>query len=96
MKAIFLENADHLLTYQQVKALLEQAKQGHEALINEVIPHRFSILDVKHTLSQLLQAGISIRNVNYILERMAYWASQNFKIEDTSQKLLDELKEVPR
>ena len=59
-----------ILTRQDVQALLDNLKQTHPAVVNELIPSLLSIGQVQRILQNLLQEGISIRNLAGILEKV--------------------------
>ncbi len=59
-----------ILTRQDVQALLDNLKQTHPAVVNELIPGLLSIGQVQRILQNLLAEGISIRNLAGILEKV--------------------------
>jgi len=59
-----------ILTRQDVQALLDNLKQTHPAVVNELIPATLSIGQVQRILQNLLAEGISIRNLAGILEKV--------------------------
>ena len=64
-----------ILTRQDVQALLDNLKQTHPAVVNELIPGQLSIGQVQRILQNLLAEGISIRNLAGILEKVGDYAS---------------------
>jgi flagellar biosynthesis protein FlhA len=64
-----------ILTRQDVQALLDNLKQTHPAVVNELIPATLSIGQVQRILQNLLAEGISIRNLAGILEKVGDHAS---------------------
>ncbi len=62
--------AHEILTRQDVQALLDNLKQTHSAVVNELIPGSLSLGQVQRVLQNLLAEGISIRNLSGILERV--------------------------
>ena len=63
-------NAHEILTRQDVQNLLDNLKQTHPAVVNELIPGSLSLGQVQRVLQNLLAEGISIRNLSGILERV--------------------------
>jgi flagellar biosynthesis protein FlhA len=63
-------NAHEILTRQDVQNLLDNLKQTHPAVVNELIPGSLSLGQVQRVLQNLLSEGISIRNLSGILERV--------------------------
>jgi flagellar biosynthesis protein FlhA len=59
-----------VLTRQDVQVLLDNLKQTHAAVVNELIPSQLSIGQVQRILQNLLAEGISIRNLSGILDRV--------------------------
>jgi flagellar biosynthesis protein FlhA len=63
-------HCDEILTRQDVQVLLDNLKQTHPAVVNELIPTPLSIGQVQRILQNLLAEGISIRNLSGILEKV--------------------------
>jgi len=64
-----------VLTRQDVQVLLDNLKQTHPAVVNELIPAQLSIGQVQRILQNLLAEGISIRNLAGILEKVGDYAA---------------------
>ena len=64
-----------IITRQDVQALLDNLKQTHPAVVNELIPGMLSIGQVQRILQNLLAEGISIRNLAGILEKVGDYAA---------------------
>ena len=64
-----------ILTRQDVQALLDNLKQTHPAVVNELIPAQLSVGQVQRILQNLLAEGISIRNLAGILEKVGDYAA---------------------
>jgi flagellar biosynthesis protein FlhA len=77
-----------LLSRQDVQALLDNLKQTHPTVVNELIPAQLSVGQVQRILQNLLSEGVSIRNLSVILERVSDYA--------TVTKNPDELSEYAR
>jgi flagellar biosynthesis protein FlhA len=63
-----------ILTRQDVQALLDNLKQTHPAVVNELIPAQLTVGHVQRILQNLLAEGISIRNLAGILEKVSDFA----------------------
>lgn len=63
-------NIDELLTKADVKRVLEQAKQKDSQLVEGLVPNLISIGDLRRVLVNLLKERVSIRDIQYILERL--------------------------
>ncbi|HWI59932.1 MAG TPA: flagellar biosynthesis protein FlhA, partial [Bacillota bacterium] len=64
-----------ILTRQDVQALLDNLKQTHPAVVNELIPAQLTVGQVQRILQNLLAEGISIRNLAGILEKVSDYAA---------------------
>jgi flagellar biosynthesis protein FlhA len=64
-----------ILTRQDVQVLLDNLKQTHPAVVNELIPTQLSVGQVQRILQNLLAEGISIRNLAGILEKVGDYAA---------------------
>ena len=64
-----------LLSRQDVQVLLDNLKQTHPTVVNELIPAQLSVGQVQRVLQNLLAEGISIRNLAGILEKVSDYAS---------------------
>lgn len=71
LNKIVHSHAHELLNRQEVQRLLEQAKPQANALIEELIPKKLSMGHLLKILQNLLQEGISIRDLPTILETLA-------------------------
>ena len=77
-----------LLSRQDVQVLLDNLKQTHPTVVNELVPALLSVGQVQRVLQNLLAEGISIRNLAGILEKVSDFA--------TFSKNPDELSEHAR
>ena len=64
-------HAYQILTRQDVQSLLDNLKDDHPALINELVPNLLNIGQIQRILQNLLAEVIPIRNLVGILERVA-------------------------
>ncbi len=69
LSEIIKRNAHAILTRQDVQVLLDNLKQTHPTVVNELIPAQLNVGQVQHILQNLLSEGISIRNLAGILEK---------------------------
>ncbi|HWD93787.1 MAG TPA: flagellar biosynthesis protein FlhA [Verrucomicrobiae bacterium] len=74
-----------ILTRQDVQALLDNLKQTHPAVVNELIPAQLTVGQVQRVLQNLLAEGISIRNLAGILEKVSDNASQTKNPDELSE-----------
>ncbi|MDX1952331.1 MAG: flagellar biosynthesis protein FlhA [Verrucomicrobiota bacterium] len=63
-------NCHEILSRQDVQVLLDNLKQTHPTVVNELIPAQLTVGQVQRVLQNLLAEGISIRNLAGILERV--------------------------
>jgi len=84
-----------LLSREDVKQLIENAKDTNPSLVDELIPGLMGIGDVQKVLANLLGEGVSIRNLVSILEALADHARStrdvNILTEYARQKLSRQL-----
>lgn len=71
---IIKRHAHELVTRQDVKQLIDNVKEHHETLIQELIPSQMSIGDIQKVLANLLREFVSIRDLVSILETLADYA----------------------
>lgn len=72
---IIKRNASELLGRQEVKALIDNVKEEHPALIEELVPKVLSIGEIQKVLINLLREQIAIRDLVTILETLADYAA---------------------
>ncbi|MBC8097743.1 MAG: flagellar biosynthesis protein FlhA [Akkermansiaceae bacterium] len=68
-------HSHEILTRQDVQTLLDNLKQTHPAVVNELIPGQLTVGHVQRILQNLLSEGIAIRNLAGILEKVSDYAS---------------------
>lgn len=64
------KNMDELLSKADVKRVLEQAKQKDAQIVDNLVPALISVGDLRRVFVNLLKERVSIRDVQYILERL--------------------------
>jgi len=64
-------NSHEILSRQDVQLLLDNLKQTHPTVVNELIPAQLTVGQVQRVLQNLLAEGISIRNLAGILEKVS-------------------------
>ena len=65
---------DELLTRQDVQNLINNIKEGNQALVEELVPKTLGLGEIQKVLQNLLREGISIRDLQTILETLADYA----------------------
>ncbi|MFW5648398.1 MAG: flagellar biosynthesis protein FlhA [Candidatus Alkaliphilus sp. MAG34] len=63
--------AHELLGRQDVKKIIDNVKENHPALVEELVPDQMSIGEIQKVLYNLLKEGVSIRDMVTILETLA-------------------------
>lgn len=71
---VITQNIYELLTRQDVQNLIDNVKDANETLINELVPKMLSVGEIQKVLQNLLQEGISIRDLITIFETLADYA----------------------
>ena len=64
-------HAHEILSRQDVQILLDNLKQTHPTVVNELVPALLTVGQVQRVLQNLLSEGISIRNLAAILEKVS-------------------------
>ncbi|SES67809.1 flagellar biosynthesis protein FlhA [Natronincola peptidivorans] len=72
---IIKSHAYELLGRQDVKKLIDNVKESHPVLVEELIPNQLGLGEVQKVLGNLLREGVSIRNMVTILETLADYAN---------------------
>jgi flagellar biosynthesis protein FlhA len=78
-------HAYEILSRQDVQNLLDNLKQTHPTVVNELIPGLLNVGQVQRILQNLLAEGISIRNLAGILERVGDYAAQTKNPDELSE-----------
>lgn len=71
---VIKRHTSELLTRQDVKNLIDNVKESHGTLVDELVPSMMSIGEVQKVLSNLLDEGVSVRDLATILEILADYA----------------------
>lgn len=71
---VIRNNLSELLSRQDVQTLIDNIKENHPVLIDELVPKLMGIGEIQKVLSNLLKEGISIRDLVTILETLADYA----------------------
>lgn len=74
-----------ILSRQDVQNLLDNLKQTHPTVVNELIPAQLSVGQVQRILQNLLSEGVSIRNLSGILEKVGDYASVTKNSDELSE-----------
>ncbi len=74
LSEVVKRNCHEILSRQDVQLLLDNLKQTHPAVINELVPNLLNVGQIQRILQNLLAEGISIRNLAGILEKVADYA----------------------
>ncbi len=85
LSEVFRQYAHEILDRQAVQQLIEHVKKKHPALVDELFPDLISLGIVQGVLKNLLQEGISIRNLHMILESIADMAPHSKSTNDLSE-----------
>lgn len=71
---VITQNIHELLTRQDVQNLIDNVKDANETLVSELVPKILSVGEIQKVLQNLLQEGISIRDLITIFETLADYA----------------------
>ena len=88
LKEVIRVQAHELLGRQELKTMLDQLKEDHPQLVEDVLDNLLPLGDVLKVLKGLLKEGVSIRDLATILETLAEYAPRT--------KAVDQLVEYAR
>ncbi|MBT5953248.1 flagellar biosynthesis protein FlhA [bacterium] len=71
---VIKQNADDIITRQNVQSLMELVKSSNAAIVRELVPDMLSLGQVHKVLQALVKERVSIRDLSTILERLADYA----------------------
>ena len=71
---VITQNIHELLTRQDVQNLIDNVKDANETLVSELVPKMLSVGEIQKVLQNLLQEGVSIRDLITIFETLADYA----------------------
>ncbi len=74
LSEVIRRHAADLLTREEVAGLVEHLKQRSPAVVNEVVPELLKLGQIQKVLQNLLSEGVSIRDLETIMETLADWA----------------------
>jgi flagellar biosynthesis protein FlhA len=78
-------NCHSLLSRQDVQALLDNLKQTHPTVVNELVPAQLTVGQVQRILQNLLAEGVSVRNLAGILEKVSDFAAFTKNTDELSE-----------
>ena len=81
------QHAHHLLTRQDVQALVDVVKQKHPTLVSELLPDLVNIGVIQRVIQNLLREGVSVRNLPLVLEAVADYAHVSKNPDDLSEQV---------
>ncbi|MDI1247708.1 MAG: flagellar biosynthesis protein FlhA [Lacunisphaera sp.] len=85
LSEILKASAHHLLTRQDVQALIDHVKGTHPTLVAELLPDLVNIGVIQRVLQNLLREHVAILNLPLILEGIADFASLSKNPDDLSE-----------
>ncbi len=68
---VIRSHIDELLSRQDVQGLIENIKENHPTLVDELVPKLLGVGEIQKVLQNLLREGISIRDLLTIFETLA-------------------------
>ena len=78
-------HSHEILSRQDVQVLLDNLKQTHPTVINELVPALLTVGHLQRILQNLLAEGIPIRNLSGILEKISDYASMTKNPDELSE-----------
>ncbi|MGE3728466.1 MAG: FHIPEP family type III secretion protein [Candidatus Sericytochromatia bacterium] len=87
LEAMVKTYAHELLSLQAFQHMLEHVRLKHPALVEDLIPHRLPLSRVRHIMQNLLEEGVSIRDLPSLLEALSWLAQTESECEALSEAL---------
>lgn len=88
---VIRSNLPQLLSYKDMRVLLDRLEPEYRRLLDEIIPAHISYSGLQAVLRQLLGERVSIRNLNLILEAIAEAVPQIRRIEQIAEHVRQRL-----
>ncbi|NLM20975.1 MAG: flagellar biosynthesis protein FlhA [Peptococcaceae bacterium] len=88
---IIKANAHEILSREDVKKLIDHAKEHSPAVVEELVPDLLSLGQIQKVLANLLRERVSIRNMPTILETLADYASLTKDIDKLTEHVRQSL-----
>ncbi len=85
LSEIIKNNADMIITRQDIQKLLDNVKKENDAVVSELVPHLLSVGNVEKIIKNLLHENIPIRDMVTILETLADYAPATRDIETLTE-----------
>jgi flagellar biosynthesis protein FlhA len=83
-----VKRASHLiLGRQDVQGLIDNLKESHPTLVNELIPEQVNVGIIQRVLQNLLREGVSIKNLAVIMECIGDFAAVSKSPDDLSEQV---------
>ena len=74
MTEVVRNHLHELLSRQDVQTLINNVKETHSILVEELVPKMMTVGEIQKVLSKLLREGISVRDLVTVLETLADYA----------------------
>ena len=89
---VIRNSLSELLSRQDVQTLIDNVKEHHPVLVDELVPKLLGIGEIQKVLANLLKEGISIRDLVTILETLADYAQITRDIDMLTEYVRQSLK----
>lgn len=89
---IVKRHLDELLTREDVQTLINNVKENHPTLVDELVPKLLSVGEIQKVLMNLLREGISIRDLVTVFETLADHSATNRDIDILTEYVRQKLK----
>ncbi|MBT9544016.1 MAG: FHIPEP family type III secretion protein [Candidatus Sericytochromatia bacterium] len=92
LQALVKIYAHELLSLQAFQHMLEHVRLKHPALVEDLIPHRLPLSSVRQIMQNLLEEGVSIRDLPSLLEALSFLAQTESESESPIEVLSEALR----
>jgi flagellar biosynthesis protein FlhA len=85
LSEVIKRHCHEILTRQDVQKLLDNLRETHAAVVNELVPDKLSVGHVQRILRNLLAENVSIRNLSGVLESISDYSEVTKNVDELSE-----------
>ncbi|MCB1304895.1 MAG: flagellar biosynthesis protein FlhA, partial [Leptospiraceae bacterium] len=71
LSSVIQQNSQEIMGRQEIKSIIDSVREDNPVVVDEVLDKKVSLGQIQTVLKNLLKEGVSIRNMNKILETIA-------------------------
>lgn len=93
LECICIKNADKIITFEYVQKLIDHI--DNKVYIDNLIPNLISIADLQKILISIIRKKVSIKDITFILEKLADYVRFSKNLEELADKIAKDLVNEP-